>query len=414
MVLDLLKIPGGTDQKNTLIQSIIKSKGALSSGEPQILPIERDMRLDLLCEVGIKAASNLEVSKLVDDIVTMCRQVLGASAASVLILDEKEQYLSFEYVDGEMGQSLKQLKVSVEYGISGWVVRHREPLIVNDVSKDERFYAEIDEATGFVTRSVMCAPLLARERVIGVIEALNKEDGTDFEGKDLEILMSLAATAAISIENARLHQAVIDGYKRTVNALAAAIDAKDPYTCGHSQRVREYALMAGKAMSLPPETMEALEYAGVLHDVGKIGIVESMLCKPSHLNPEEWIVMRDHPAIGAVILGDVPFLEGARELVLYHHERYDGTGYPNRLKKEDIPMGARLIAVADAFDTMVTDRAYRSALGQDIALDELHKCSGTQFCPTAVEAFITAFDETLPNLSAISPQTFRYKPSRIR
>jgi HD-GYP domain-containing protein (c-di-GMP phosphodiesterase class II) len=195
----------------------------------------------------------------------------------------------------------------------------------------------------------------------------------------------------MSLENARLHDALVDAYGRTVKALAAAIDAKDPYTCGHSQRVKEYALLAGRFLALPHEELEAVEYAGILHDVGKIGIVDTTLRKPSQLLPEEWVIMRGHPGIGASIIGDVPFLERAKELVLHHHERYDGSGYPNQLRREAIPLGARLIAVADAFDTMTTDRAYRSALSVDYALNELRKCSGTHFCPLAVEAFITAF-----------------------
>jgi len=411
MGIGTLKIPTRIDQITPLLRSIGGNKEFESENRIQDLLIDNGHRLDLLYKVGLKAASTQEVSKLVEDMVSMSRQVLGAEAASVLLLDEKGQYLFFECTDGETAQSLKQLKISVNRGVAGWVVRHREPLIINDVSTDERFYPELDEATGFITRCVLCAPLTTRTSVMGAIEVLNKVDGSDFEASDLELLVSLASTAAISIENARLHQIVLDGYKRTVSALAAAIDAKDPYTCGHSQRVRDYVIMAGNMLSLDSDAMIELEYAGVLHDIGKIGIVESTLCKPGYLQPDEWITIRDHPAIGAVILRDIPFLEEARELVLYHHERFDGSGYPNRLKKDDIPLGSRLIAVADAFDTMVTDRAYRPAPGVEFALDELYRCSGTQFCPTAVEAFITAFQETLPKFSSVTPRTLRHKRS---
>ena len=186
-----------------------------------------------------------------------------------------------------------------------------------------------------------------------------------------------------------------DGYKGTIRALAASIDAKDPYTRGHTQRVTEYALLGAISLTLSQQELEVLEYAGILHDVGKIGIPDSILSKPGPLTPEEWSIVRQHPVIGANIMKDASFLEESKKLVLHHHEKYDGTGYPDGLIGNDIPLGARLLAVADSFDSMTTDRAYRSALSIEDALDELHKCCGTQFCPVAVEAFISGFDASL-------------------
>jgi len=262
-------------------------------------------------------------------------------------------------------------------------------LIVNDVNRSENFHKMIDETTGFVTKSLICAPLMVQSRILGVIEVLNKFDESEFNEQDLEAVVSVANTAAMAIENTKLHQTVLDAYKSTITTLAAAIDAKDPYTRGHSQRVMEYTLLAGSSLSLSPEEIETLEYASILHDVGKIAIDSWILNKPESLNKLEWDVIREHPSIGANLLKGIPFLENASELVLYHHERYDGKGYPDGLKGENIPIGARLIAVADAFDTMTTDRAYRSALTVDYSINELHKCSGTQFCPVAVKAFVS-------------------------
>ncbi len=354
------------------------------------VPGQNDFRLGLLYEVGKKASAASEVSRLVDEIVPMTKQSLRAAASSVLLLDEESQELYFEFADGDVGQALKKVRIGLDEGIAGWVARNGEPVIVNNVASDQRFHRAVDQETGFTTRSIMCAPLIVHSKTIGVIEVLNKLDGSDFDSQDLEALVSVASTAAMAIENARLHEALLDGYKRTVRALATAIDAKDPYTCGHSQRVKEYALLAGRQLDLPQDELEAIEYAGILHDVGKIGIIDAMLRKPSRLQPDEWVVMRSHPMIGANIIGDVPFLERTKSLVLHHHEKYDGTGYPQGLEKEEIPMGARLIAVADAFDTMTTDRAYRSALSVSYALHELRACTKTQFCPKAVEAFIVA------------------------
>ncbi|MFC1908705.1 HD-GYP domain-containing protein [Chloroflexota bacterium] len=352
---------------------------------------ETKTRLGLLYEVGKKVGSSPQLERLVEQIPRMTQRTLNAAASSVLLFDDQEQELFFDVVIGEAGKALRKTRIDTQSGIAGWVMRNGKPLIVNDVAKDQRFNKGIDEITGFTTKSILCAPLVVQRRVIGVIEVLNKLDDSDFNEQDLETLVSVACTAAISIENARLHQTVVDAYKSTIKALAATIDAKDPYTCGHSQRVMEYTLLGATSLSLSQYEMETLEFAGILHDIGKISIANSVLNKPDSLTPREWNIMYEHPLTGANILKEITFLKKTRELVLHHHERYDGEGYPDGLKGEDIPMGARLIAVADAFDTMTTDRSYRPALTIDYTIGELYGCSGTQFCPVAVDAFVSGF-----------------------
>jgi HD-GYP domain-containing protein (c-di-GMP phosphodiesterase class II) len=309
----------------------------------------------------------------------------------VLLFDRDRRELRFEIAEGESERALKHMKLSARTGVAGWVARNKQPLIINDVTGDTRFTGTVDEVTGFTTRSMICAPLIVQRKVIGVIEVLNKQDGSEFTNHDLETLMSVASTAAMALENAQLQEAILDVYKSTIKALAAAIDAKDHYTCGHSQRVVEYALMGGTALSLSREQMEVLEYAAILHDVGKIGIADGILSKAGYLTEEEWAVMRQHPQIGYDILKDVPFLENVRELILRHHEWFDGSGYPHGIKEEDIPVGARVLAIADAFDTMTTDRAYRAAVQAEGAIAELNRFAGRQFCPKAVQAFISSY-----------------------
>jgi len=231
--------------------------------------------------------------------------------------------------------------------------------------------------------------LSVKGKILGVLEVLNKSDGSVFNEEDMESVVSVANTAAMAIENTRLHQTVLDAYKNTIKTLAAAIDAKDPYTRGHSQRVMEYALLAGAYLSFSSEEMETLEYASILHDIGKISVDSTILNKPGALTKSEWEIILEHPAVGANLLRGITFLEKASELVLCHHERFDGGGYPNGIRGEVIPLGARLIAVADAFDTMTTDRSYRAAMTVDHSVRELYNCSGSQFCPIAVKAFIS-------------------------
>ena len=280
------------------------------------------------------------------------------------------------------------MKLNTQYGIAGQVVRTGKPLIVNDVTRSVNFHKIIDDTTGFSTKSLVCAPLSVHRKILGVIEVLNKRDGSFFNEEDMESVISVANTAAMAIENTHLHDTVLDAYKNTVTALSAAIDAKDSHMRGHSQRVMEYSLKAGAALYFSPDEMETLEYGSLLHDIGKIAIDSSILNKPGPLTAGEWEIMHAHPVIGAEVLKEIPFLEKASELVMYHHERYDGTGYPDGLKGEEIPMGARIIAVADAFDTMTIDSSYRGALSIEKTIKELNDCAGTHFCPRAVKALI--------------------------
>ena len=351
---------------------------------------ENRVRLELIYEVSKKVGSVPRLTQLLEKIIEMTQKTLNAAAASVLLFGDNEQELFFEVASGPVGKILKQVKVNIQHSIAGHVASTGKPLIVNDVARNPIFHRNIDEITGFSTRSVICAPLIVHRKIMGVLEVINKLDGSDFNEQDLLAVVSVAATAAMAIENTRLNKNMLDAYNSAIATLAATIDAKDPYTRGHSQRVMEHALLGCKFLALSPEEMETLEYASILHDIGKIAIDTRILNKPDVLTTSERNIIREHSAIGASMLKEIPFLEKASELVLYHHERYDGKGYPEGLKGKEIPMGARLIAVADAFDTMTTNRSYRPALTIDYGIGELRACSGTQFCPTAVEAFIAS------------------------
>jgi hypothetical protein len=173
----------------------------------------------------------------------------------------------------------------------------------------------------------------------------------------------------------------------TVRALTSAIDASDPFTKGHSERVTEYATAIAREMGLSEQRVLTIEYASLIHDMGKIALQHGILLKPGKLTEEEWQKMREHPQTGANIVSDLHFLRGAREVVLYHHERYDGGGYPVGLTGENIPLEARIVKVADAFDAMMSSRPYRAALGLEKALGELERGRGTEFDPDVVDAF---------------------------
>jgi HD-GYP domain-containing protein (c-di-GMP phosphodiesterase class II) len=354
----------------------------------QVPPVDKASLL-MPHESSKKTRSVPHMTQMLEQVIKMAQTVLNIEAASILLYRENDQELFFEAASGPVGKVLKQVKLNSQYGIAGQVARTGKPLIVNDVTRSENFHKMIDTTTHFTTRSLICAPLIIRRRILGVIEVLNKLDGNNFDEKDLDVVLAISTTTAEAIENTRLHQTILDAFKSTITRIMSTIDAKDPSRRGHSQRVTEYTLLASTYFSLTPEEMETLEYAAMLHDIGKIDIDACILNKPEPLSPSECDMVSRHPVIGAGLLKEIPFLEKASELVLYHHERYDGQGYPEGLKGEEIPLGARLIAVADTFDIMTTDRPDRPAMSIEQSLAELKSGTGNQFCPEAVKALIS-------------------------
>ncbi len=187
---------------------------------------------------------------------------------------------------------------------------------------------------------------------------------------------------------------VEEGYRFTLEALAAALDAREHETQAHSQRVREYAITLAQGLGLKAEALIDVGRGALLHDVGKIGVPDSILLKPAKLTAEEWVQMKRHPQVGYEILRSIKFLASAAEIVLTHQERWDGTGYPNCLAGTEIPLGARIFAVVDTLDAMTSDRPYRKALSFETARNEVHRCSGSQFDPRVAEAFLSLEPET--------------------
>ena len=343
--------------------------------------------------LGIEAQGKLDaitgLNQILAQVIKMTELTLKAEASSILLFRNNDQELYFEAASGPVGRTLRQVKLNTQYGIAGQVARTGKPLIVNDVARSKNFHKMIDDTTGFSTQSLICAPLNVNKRIIGVIEVLNKQDGTSFDEHELDAAVSVANTAAMAIDNTRLHQHLVESYKTTIETIAVAVDSKGQFSRGHSQRVTEYALKAGSVLSISPEDMETLEFAGLLHDVGKFAIDSTILNKTGPLTPKEWEQLRAHPVIGADLMACVPLLEKSGKLVLSHHEQFDGKGYPDGLKGEDIPLGSRILAVANAFDAMTNERSFCPAVSIEEAIKELHKGSGSQFCPVAVKALVS-------------------------
>ena len=177
-------------------------------------------------------------------------------------------------------------------------------------------------------------------------------------------------------------------FYKTIKSIASALDAKDPYTHGHSMRVTLYSIILAKELNVPESELEHIETAGLLHDIGKIAIPQAILCKPGRLTDDEFVIMKSHPANSEKLISSIKKLHEVSPGVKHHHERWDGKGYPDNLAGENIPFSARVIAIADTYDAMTSTRSYRKALDHDIAIAEIEKCAGTQFDPTLAKKFI--------------------------
>lgn len=237
---------------------------------------------------------------------------------------------------------------------------------------------------------IVIQPIMRQERVIGHLLVGDKR-GNDpqVSSYDTHLLEAAAGYLAPFMENASLYADQQAMFMGTLHSLTAAIDAKDRYTCGHSERVAHMAAKLAEAVGLDRSQVERVHIAGLVHDVGKIGVPEAILSKAGRLTDEEFNVIRRHPEIGHTILRDIPLMHDVLPGVLHHHERWDGRGYPHGLAGEEIPFIGRLLGLADTFDAMSSTRSYRPALDRTHVLEEIRKCAGTQFDPELAEAFLT-------------------------
>jgi HD-GYP domain-containing protein (c-di-GMP phosphodiesterase class II) len=353
---------------------------------------DRVKQLSTLHEVGNLLISTLDKSVVRHRAMEAITRLMRAETGSLLLVDREKGQLFFEVALGEKGKVLKEIRLNIGEGIAGWVAEHGRSVIVHDVAKDKRFQKRFDEKSEFKTRDMVCVPVKIKGNVIGVLQAINRIDGS-FSDDDLRLFELFSNQVAIALDNARLYEEIRDTFYATSEALAESIEKRDPYTGGHTKRVLGYSLAIARHMEMSKEELEIVKLSAVLHDIGKIGVEDKILRKEAPLDSIELAAMKMHPQYGSEILGHIPQLKEVVPGMLYHHERLDGLGYPKGLTNGSIPLVARIISVADTFDAMTTTRPYRKGLPSSVAFSELTKFSGTQFDGDVVNAFIKAFDE---------------------
>ena len=261
-----------------------------------------------------------------------------------------------------------------------------DTVVIYDPTLDPRL-SQAQSLVGARVHSAICVPLLGRSGPIGALYA-DRVGGAQVFTQDLaQYAAAFASISATALETAQLYDDRERHFRATLEAFAKAIDARDHYTAGHSERVTAYTLVLAKAYGLPDAELEIVRRAGMLHDIGKVGVPDAVLRKPGPLDAEERAAIELHPVIGYTMLEHVPFLAEALPAVRGHHERWDGKGYPDRLAGTDIHIHARLMAVADTYDAMTSARPYRAGLPREEASRRLHAADGTQFEPAAIELF---------------------------
>jgi len=349
----------------------------------------------ILLSVSNTVSTSLSLKEVSRVVLRESINALGTDHSSLFLIDESRRHLMLEEVMGFKRDEIENIKVLGSWeAINTQLVKRKKPLMVNDVHRNLLFK---DKKLPFSKErlpvsSFLAAPLIKDREVIGALIVSNKKRSMRvFAKEDMHLLRTLSNHVAIALLNARLYEDMRELFISTVKSLVRAIDAKDPYTSGHSERVMRYSTAIGRVMGLDEARLENLGLSSLLHDVGKIGIREKILAKPGKLSSLEKRQMRLHTSIGVRIVDTIKnagkIIRGIKE----HHERFDGKGYPAGLKGGAISPEARIVAVADTFDALTTNRPYRKAHTKDRAFLNIRRGSSRQFDPAVVRAFVSSY-----------------------
>lgn len=368
----------------------------LNTLENQIHLQEKVDQLTALLKASIDFNSAEDLHEVVLSVLNQMIEITKAEAGTLWLLDTETEEIIPAVANGPSAEKIKQLRLRQGEGVVGRVIVNNQAELVADVSQDPNWAQRIDDESGFVTRSLLTIPLYAKGIPIGALQLVNKRGNQLFTEEDQELALALASQSALAIHNSKMFDQLYRLSMSFIRTMTLTLDARDPYTAGHSNRVSKYSLWISQKMGLPEKTCRELERAALLHDIGKIGIRDDILLKQAPLTNEEFEIMKTHTEIGARLLSMMEpksQMKMAIEVARWHHEKMNGTGYPDKLQGEQIPLLARIVAVADAFDAMTTDRPYRKGLSFETALEEIIRCKGTHFDPEAADAFAKVLQE---------------------
>ena len=366
----------------------------LKRGENFTAAVQNDPIVSLV-KIGRSITALTDINVLLKVIAEETKNAMQADRCTVFIYDKEKDEIWSKVA---LGMDSQEIRFPASKGLAGYVVKTGETLNIADAYNDLRFNKDVDLKTGYKTKTILCMPIKNNnQEIIGAFQVLNKANGT-FTKNDEDLLIAIGGSASIALENAQLFEQQKQLYREQkelfesfINTLASSIDARDKITAGHSQRVKLYAMLLADALNLDEKTKELIEKAAILHDIGKIGIRDSVLQKEGKLTPEEYSHIQEHVRITHNILDNISMSKDFRiitEIACSHHEKYDGSGYYRHLKGEDIPYGGRILAVADVFDAITSRRHYRDKMPIINVINILIKDSGTHFDKNLVDVFL--------------------------
>jgi HD-GYP domain-containing protein (c-di-GMP phosphodiesterase class II) len=341
----------------------------------------------------LRLGQAIAAERELDNILSLVREetvkALEAERCTVFVYDKESNELWSKVASGIEGSTT--LRIRADKGLAGHVLKMGEALNIVDVYNDPRFNQDIDRQTGYRTRNVLCIPILNRDNEsIGVVQVLNKRVGS-FTKADEDLLRAIAATTGITLENAMMAKEQKRSFESFIVTLSSTIDARDPITAGHSERVADYCMLVGDEMQMTTTDLEVLRFSALLHDIGKIGIREDVLTKEGRLTIDEYKHIQEHARYTFEILQNIHFADHLKEVPMIaasHHERVDGKGYYKGLKGDEIPLLGRIIALSDVFDAITSLRHYRSRMPFEKVLAILQKDAGSHFDTEVVEMFL--------------------------
>ncbi|MBQ3311124.1 HD domain-containing protein [bacterium] len=367
----------------TEIQSI--SNGLLSNkGDPLVA----------LVKISQSISAETNIDQLIKTIAEETKEAIQADRCTVFLYDEETNELWSKVALGEDAE----IRFPADKGLAGHCFKTGETINIKDAYNDPRFNPEIDNKTGYKTKTILCMPIKnLQQKIIGAFQVLNKLEGC-FSDLDEDLMVAIGSSAGIALENAQLfktQQKMLEEQKIVfdsfIETLAASIDARDKITAGHSLRVKMYSSLIAKSMGLNDSEINIIEKAAILHDIGKIGIRDAVLQKEGRLTPEEYEHIQSHVEITHDILQRIHMSDDFKkvtEIACSHHEKVDGTGYYRNLSGEDIPLGGRILAVADVFDAITSKRHYRDKMPIIKVMNILIQDSGTHFDTKLVNIFM--------------------------
>lgn len=333
-------------------------------------------------------SSILDVGMLLKQVLETCVHIVSAKAGMIMLLNEDSLQYEIKTYHGMIDtRCAYEFRLDKNSEVCEILTKSLSASLFQNIDENIDF-ADLTNYLKFRIKQIICVPLHTKQKLTGIMVILSDVSQNDFSANDLNILTALSTQAAIVIENAKLYESIKTQFISTIRVATNALEFKDAYTSGHSERVTEYAVALAQELNLPYDEIELIRQAAILHDIGKIGISETILTKKGRLTDEEFATIKLHPSIGDSIVEPMAIPPQVRAGIRNHHEKWDGRGYPDGLAGEQIPLTARIIAIADSYDAMTSNRPYRDAMGMEKVYNEFIRCAGTQFDPHLADVFV--------------------------